>query len=525
MPHATVEIEVEPGPATDDGVDQVTYLLAAEPGGASPAPGPGRVRRRALPCDAGGASGALGGTADAGVRRGRRRDRRRGRGLRSAVCCRRSARGTRCCASRTSRRWRRSPGRRSWWRRPWNGEGRQGRQERTRGTRRGGRRRRARRRAVADARRGRRLVPRPPPRSRAAGDCGRRRSGPAPCGRGCSVMARRRLRKVRRAEVASGPGHGRPAHQGHDPAARSRATIAVINHVDLDRVAADGLIEAGVVAVVNASPSISGRYPNGGPIRIVQAGIPLIDDVGADVHGRGARGRRRPHRATASSGATTSCSRRGHGARPRPSIEAAMEAARADDRRASSSASPRTRSSTSSRRRGSRSSRSTLPPLHTKFAGRHALVVVRGHDYRSDLAALRPYIREYRPVLIGVDGGADALLEFGFKPDIIIGDFDSVSAKGLRCGAELVHHVHPDGRAPGPREPAWSGASSTTSSWPRARARTSRCCSPTSRGAAHRRGRHPRHDGRVPRQGPPRAWRRRSSPGCGSARCSSTPRA
>jgi uncharacterized membrane-anchored protein len=90
-----------------------------------------------------------------------------------------------------------------------------------------------------------------------------------------------------------------------------------------------------------------------------------------------------------------------------------------------------------------------LPPLRTKFAGRHALVVVRGHDYRSDLAALRSYIREYRPVLIGVDGGADALLEIGLKPDVIIGDFDSVSDAGLHCGAELVHHVHPDGRAPG----------------------------------------------------------------------------
>jgi uncharacterized membrane-anchored protein len=90
-----------------------------------------------------------------------------------------------------------------------------------------------------------------------------------------------------------------------------------------------------------------------------------------------------------------------------------------------------------------------LPPLHTKFAGRHALVVVRGHDYRSDLAALRPYIREYRPVLIGVDGGADALLEHGLKPDIIIGDFDSVSEVALGTGAELIHHVHLDGRAPG----------------------------------------------------------------------------
>jgi uncharacterized membrane-anchored protein len=90
-----------------------------------------------------------------------------------------------------------------------------------------------------------------------------------------------------------------------------------------------------------------------------------------------------------------------------------------------------------------------LPPLHASFRNRHALVVVRGHDYRKDLKALRAYVREFRPVLIGVDGGADALLENGFKPDVIIGDFDSVSEEALHCGADLVHHVHPDGRAPG----------------------------------------------------------------------------
>ena len=90
-----------------------------------------------------------------------------------------------------------------------------------------------------------------------------------------------------------------------------------------------------------------------------------------------------------------------------------------------------------------------LPPLHTEIKGRHALVVVRGHDYRSDLVALRAYIREYRPVLIGVDGGADALLEIGLKPDIIIGDFDSVAESTLSTAKDIIHHVHPDGRAPG----------------------------------------------------------------------------
>ena len=166
-----------------------------------------------------------------------------------------------------------------------------------------------------------------------------------------------------------------------------------------------------------------------------------------------------------------------------------------------------------------------LPPLHTKFKGRHALVVVRGHDYRSDLAALRPYIREYRPVLIGVDGGADALLDIGLKPDIIIGDFDSVSEKALHCGAELVHHVHPDGRAPGRENLLEWGVDYLEFVAEGTSEDVAMLLAYESGAAAHRRGRHPRHDGRVPRQGPPRAWRRRSSPGCASAPRSSTPRA
>jgi uncharacterized membrane-anchored protein len=99
-----------------------------------------------------------------------------------------------------------------------------------------------------------------------------------------------------------------------------------------------------------------------------------------------------------------------------------------------------------------------LPPLRTSFRNRHALVVVRGHDYKEDLRALRPYIREYRPVLVAVDGGADALLEVGLRPDLIVGDFDSLSERAWRCGAQLVHHVHPDGRAPGREELRARGA-------------------------------------------------------------------
>ena len=222
--------------------------------------------------------------------------------------------------------------------------------------------------------------------------------------------------------------------------------IAVINHQDLDRVAADGLVESGVAAVVNGAESISGRYPNGGPRRVVAAGIPLLDNVGADLLDRVREGD--TLRIVADE------VRRGDELLAKgtlldlAAIEHAMEAARATiggelerfavntleyvQREASIAFEPL-----------------ELPPLHTEFEGRHALVVVRGHDYKSDLAALRSYVREYRPVLIGVDGGADALMDIGVKPDVIIGDFDSVSERALRCGAELVHHVHPDGRAPG----------------------------------------------------------------------------
>jgi len=222
--------------------------------------------------------------------------------------------------------------------------------------------------------------------------------------------------------------------------------IAVINHRDLDRVAADGLIESGVVAVVNCAESISGRYPNGGPIRVVGAGITLLDDVGAELMDRVQEGD-----VVRIEDGELWCKDQllGRGAvMTMPEIEAAMEDARA------TIGGELERFAANTLEYIQKEARLmfepvVLPSIRTEFAGRHALVVVRGHDYRSDLAALRSYIREYRPVLIGVDGGADALLENGHTPDIIIGDFDSVSEKGLACGAELVHHVHPDGRAPG----------------------------------------------------------------------------
>jgi uncharacterized membrane-anchored protein len=222
--------------------------------------------------------------------------------------------------------------------------------------------------------------------------------------------------------------------------------IAVIDHADIDRVAADTLVAAGVAAVVNASPSISGRYPNGGPIRIVQAGIPLLDAVGPAIMDQiqegdlvelhdGALWRENEKLAVGELLVAEE-------------IEVRMEEAR--------------RTIGGELQRFARNTLEyidseakitfeplQLPPLRVRIRGRHALVVVRGHDYEHDLKALRPYVREYKPVLIAVDGGADALLALNMRPDVIIGDFDSLSETAMHCGAQLIHHVHPDGRAPG----------------------------------------------------------------------------
>src|SRR2546428_3412814 len=90
-----------------------------------------------------------------------------------------------------------------------------------------------------------------------------------------------------------------------------------------------------------------------------------------------------------------------------------------------------------------------FPPLVTRFRERHALVVARGPGYKRDLRMVKPYVRDFKPVLIGVDGGADALLEAGYRPHVIVGDMDSVSDDALRCGAELLVHGYRGGVAPG----------------------------------------------------------------------------
>ncbi|WP_404347770.1 putative cytokinetic ring protein SteA [Phycicoccus jejuensis] len=221
--------------------------------------------------------------------------------------------------------------------------------------------------------------------------------------------------------------------------------VAVIDHEDIDRVSAEALVACRPVAVVNAASSISGRYPNLGPEILVEAGIPLLDAAGPDVmaikDGTSLRledGRLLADGRPVGDGVLLTSD----------AVQEAMTAARAG-------LSAEIEAFAENTMDYLRKERELLfdgvgvPDVRTDLDGRHALIVVRGYHYKEDLEMLRSYIREYKPVLIGVDGGADALIEARHTPDMIVGDMDSVSDGALTSGAEIVVHAYRDGNAPG----------------------------------------------------------------------------
>jgi uncharacterized membrane-anchored protein len=223
--------------------------------------------------------------------------------------------------------------------------------------------------------------------------------------------------------------------------------VAVIDHVDIDRVSADSLVAAKVGAVVNAAPSISGRYPNLGPEILTAAGIPLVDGVGKEVFAALKEGAQVRVEGNTLYGPDGSAVAEGTEQTP-DTVAASMAEARAGLSTQLEAFATNTMEYMK-RERALLLDGVGVPDVQTTIEGRHVLVVVRGYDYKEDLQALRSYIRDYRPVLVGVDGGADALVEAGYQPDMIIGDMDSVSDHVLRSGAEVVVHAYVDGRAPG----------------------------------------------------------------------------
>lgn len=223
--------------------------------------------------------------------------------------------------------------------------------------------------------------------------------------------------------------------------------VAVIDHLNIDRIAAEELIATGVGAVLNASPSSDGQYPNTGPLLLVRAGVLLVDVEDGDPFellrdGDGV---------TISRGGVVSVGSGEllHGRR----LEVVELERQLDEQRERvDEALAEFAENTVAHVRQETdllTGSVEFPPTRASFRDRHVLIVVRGEHHRRDLKALRAYIRDMRPVVVAVDGGADGALEAGLKPDLILGDMDSAGDAALRCGAELIVHAYPDGRAPG----------------------------------------------------------------------------
>jgi uncharacterized membrane-anchored protein len=223
--------------------------------------------------------------------------------------------------------------------------------------------------------------------------------------------------------------------------------IAVIDHVNVDRIAAEELIACGVAGVVNASPSSDGKYPNAGPLMLARAGVRLIDAPDAAVFDLLRDGQQLTLESDGAvmvgeeevfRGRVLDISGLEH--------QLAAQRARIDEVLAefAENTVEHVRQETDIL-----TGAIDFPPTRMSFRDRHVLIVVRGERHRRDLKALRTYIRNVRPLIVAVDGGADGVLEAGLKPDMILGDMDSASDAALGCGAELVVHAYPDGRAPG----------------------------------------------------------------------------
>jgi uncharacterized membrane-anchored protein len=222
--------------------------------------------------------------------------------------------------------------------------------------------------------------------------------------------------------------------------------IAVINHIDIDEVAANSLVEAKIKLVVNAAPSISGRYPNKGPGILTDNNILIVDNIGEDVFEQLKEGQTvevvdgKIYRDGEFLGQGEVLDREAVNDRLRIAYEnLSVELDKFIDNTIDYAR----------KEKGLILGDVEIPKVATKYNGKHVLIVVRGQDYKEDLSTMISYIEEMKPVLVGVDGGADALMEFGYTPDVVVGDMDSVSDEALIKAKEIVVHAYTDGRAPG----------------------------------------------------------------------------
>lgn len=221
--------------------------------------------------------------------------------------------------------------------------------------------------------------------------------------------------------------------------------IALINHKDLDEVAAMSLVEKKVKCIINVNKTISGKYPNQGPSVLLDANIPIFesDESLFDKIKEGEIVEIRDNEIIYNGEKIGECQ-----LLDEEKIKNLLDIGY-DNLEKELEEFIENTLNYAKKEKGLVTGKISIPKSNVNLKNKHVLVVVRGKDYKVDLEAIKPYINEVKPVLIGVDGGADALLDFGYVPDIVIGDMDSVSDKCLRQAKEIIVHAYQDGRAPG----------------------------------------------------------------------------
>ncbi|GFN35433.1 putative cytokinetic ring protein SteA [Tepidimicrobium xylanilyticum] len=221
--------------------------------------------------------------------------------------------------------------------------------------------------------------------------------------------------------------------------------IALISHKDLDEVAALSLVEKKVKCVINVCETISGRYPNQGPSVLLEANIPIYEckDNLFDKIDEGEIVEIAENAIILRGEKIAECQ-----LLDKNRIEELLDIGYANIEKELEDFIENTLEY-AKKEKGLVTGKIKVPKTKTRIEGKHVLVVVRGRDYKMDLEAIRSYIDEVKPILIGVDGGGDALLDFGYTPHILVGDMDSVSDKCLKLADEIIVHAYPDGKAPG----------------------------------------------------------------------------
>lgn len=222
--------------------------------------------------------------------------------------------------------------------------------------------------------------------------------------------------------------------------------IAIIRHMDIDELSARSLLESKVSVILNSENSITGRYPNPGPKILVDAGILLIDELGESFFEALSENDEIvvDNNIISKDGVVI-----GEGRLVDANVVELLMKQAIENMPEELDRFVQNTLEYALKEKDLITKNLEMPSIETKISGRHVLIVVRGKYYKEDLRAIHSYIKEHNPVLIAVDGGADALFEFGLKPDIVIGDMDSVTDYALKSVKEIIVHAYPNGKAPG----------------------------------------------------------------------------